>query len=100
MSLMMPVFSRGQMGTVTHKMIGADQLDYYRSKGWYDAPEKVPFNPGQTAEPEAPQPVYNAGVKPYGAYGSVHGEAADPAPKWHDNRGKFAPGNPGRKGKR
>lgn len=89
MSLMMPVFSRGQMGTVTHKMIGTDQWDYYRAKGWYDAPEKVPLNHGQQAEPLQPKPVYNAPVKPYGAYGSVHGEAVDakpatkPAPRSH-----------------
>lgn len=77
MSLMMPVFKRGQMGTVTHKSIGADQWDYYRSQGWYDAPEKVPLNPGQQ-EPEPPEPVYVAPVKPYGAFGSVVGETPPP----------------------
>lgn len=97
MSLMMPVFKRGQLGTVTHKSIGADQWDYYRSQGWFDAPEKVPLNPGQTAEPEQPAPVYVAPVKPYGAFGSVHGEipveARQPAKVDHDRRGKFAKGN-------
>jgi hypothetical protein len=75
-SLMMPVFKRGQLGTVTHKMIDADRWDYYRGQGWYDADNKVPLNPGQQAEVIQPAPVYNAPVKPYGAFGSVLGETA------------------------
>lgn len=75
-SLMMPVFKRGQLGTVMARMIGAEQWDYYRAQGWYDADDKVPLNPGQVAEVVQPEPVYTAPVKPYGAFGTVVGEAA------------------------
>lgn len=75
MSLMMPVFKRGQLGTVTHKFIGAEQWPEYQGKGWYDADDKVPLNPGQTP-PEQPDGSYHAPVKPYGAFGTVLGETA------------------------
>lgn len=73
MSLMMPVFKRGQMGTVTHRYIGAEQWPEFQSQGWYDADDKVPLAPGQMP-PEQPDGTYHAPVKPYGAFGSVLGE--------------------------
>ncbi len=73
-SLMMPVFKRGQLGTVTHQMIDADRWEWFKERGWYDADDKVPLNQGQVAEVAQPDASYHAPVKPYGAFGSVHGE--------------------------
>jgi hypothetical protein len=75
MSLMMPIFKRNlTTGNVEHRHIGAEHWPDFHAKNWYDAPDKVPLGPGQQAEPPKEPAVYVAPVKPYGAYGTVHGE--------------------------